>query len=175
VRGLWSYAADVDTPDQAICSRQQEPGMTMVELVHCEFVVDVPLQAAWDRLTRVEEWPSWAKHIKHVHLRPAGPLTETSEGSFRLRGGARSTFRMEAYDPPECWQWAGRFLSVRVHYDHRFEPIDEGHTRLTWTVDTEGPGASTLGRLFGAIYNRSLDRAIPNLQAEVRSMPGTDA
>lgn len=137
-------------------------------------MVDVPLQAAWERLTRVEEWPSWAKHIKGVQLRPTGLLTGTSEGSFRLAGGVRSTFRMEAYDPPQRWQWVGRFLTVRVHYDHRFEPIDEGHTRLTWTVDVEGPGTRPLGQVFGAIYNRNLDRAIPNLQAEMRSTPGTD-
>jgi hypothetical protein len=147
----------------------------MRELVRREFVVDLPPQAAWERLTQVEEWPSWAKHIKSVRLRPPGPLTETSEGSFRLAGGARSTFRMEVYDPPTRWQWVGRFLTVRVHYDHRFEPVEEGHTRLTWTVDAEGPGAGTLGRLFGAIYDRNLDRAIPNLQAEMRSRPGTDA
>jgi Polyketide cyclase / dehydrase and lipid transport len=147
----------------------------MSELVHREFVVDMPLQAAWELLARVEEWPSWAKHIKAVRLRPAGPLTATSEGSFRLAGGASSTFRMEAYEPPKRWQWVGRFLTVRIHYDHRFEPIDEGHTRLTWTVDAEGPGARTVGRVFGALYDRNLDRAIPNLQAEMRSTPGTDA
>jgi hypothetical protein len=147
----------------------------MRELVHREFVVDVPLPVAWQQLTQVEAWPSWAKHIKSVRLHPSGPLTATSAGSFRLAGGARSTFRMEAFEPPRRWQWVGRFLTVRVHYDHRFEAVDEGHTRLIWTVEAEGPGANTLGRFFGAIYNRNLDRAIPNLQAQMASSPGTDA
>jgi uncharacterized membrane protein len=147
----------------------------MIELVRRDFVVDVPLEDAWDRLSLVEDWPSWAKHIKAVRLTPAGRLTEKSEGAFRLAGGARSTFRMEVYDAPKRWQWVGRFLTVQVHYDHRFEPADGEHTRLTWTVEAEGPGATTLGRLFGAIYNRNLDKAIPNLQAEMRSTPGPDA
>ena len=146
----------------------------MIELVRREFVVDVSLADAWDRLSRVEDWPSWAKHIKGVRLRPAGPLTETSQGIFRLAGGARSTFRMETYDAPRRWQWVGRFLSVRIHYDHRFEPVDENHTGLTWTVAAEGPGARTLGRIFGAIYDRNLDKAIPNLQAEMRGEPDAD-
>ena len=34
-------------------------------------------------------------------------------------------------------------------------------------MNGEGPGTSTLGRLFGAIYARNLDKAIANLQAEL--------
>jgi hypothetical protein len=145
--------------------------LNMRELVRREFTVDVPLWEAWDRLAKVESWPAWAKHIKRVTLEPPGPLTQHSAGAFRLVGGARSTFRMEAYEPPVRWQWVGRFLTVDVHYDHRFEVVDEQHTRLVWTVDAEGFGAASLGRAFGAIYARNLDKAIPNLQAEMGSTP----
>ena len=141
----------------------------MIELVARSFVVDVPVQAAWDHLAQVERWTSWAKHIKRVTLEPEGPLQATSAGVFRLAGGARSTFRMEAYEPPRRWQWVGRFLTAKVHYDHRFEPVDSEHTRLIWTVAAEGPASATLGRVFGAIYARNLDKAIPNLQAELRA------
>jgi hypothetical protein len=138
------------------------------ELVRREFTVDAPLDRAWARLADVESWTSWAKHIKRVTLDPPGLLTEHSAGTFRLAGGARSTFRMEAYEPPARWQWVGRFVTVQVHYDHRFEAVDEGHTRLVWTVGAEGPGAGSLGRAFGAIYARNLDKAIPLLQRELR-------
>jgi hypothetical protein len=139
----------------------------VIELVVREFNVDVSVDQAWAHLARVERWPSWAKHIKRVTLEPRGPLTGTSAGAFRLAGGARSTFRMEIYEPPGRWQWVGRFLTIQVHYDHRFESVDSEHTRLIWTVAAEGPGSATLGRLFGAIYARNLDKAIPNFQAEL--------
>jgi carbon monoxide dehydrogenase subunit G len=141
----------------------------MRELVRREFTVDVPVEKAWEHLAAVESWPSWAKHITRVTLDPSGPLTEASAGTFRLKGGVRSTFRMEAYDRPTRWQWVGRFLWIDVHYDHRFEPVDDAHTRLTWTVVADGIGEGSLGRFFGAIYARNLDRAIPNLQAELRA------
>jgi hypothetical protein len=140
----------------------------VIELVRRTFEVDASIQQAWAHLARVESWPSWAKHIKSVTLNPAGMLTAASEGQFRLKGGALATFRVEEFDPPRRWRWVGPFLSVRVHYDHWFADAD-GRTRLTWIVDAEGPGAGTLGRVFGAIYARSLDKAIPNLQAELRS------
>jgi Polyketide cyclase / dehydrase and lipid transport len=138
----------------------------MIELVRRTFDVDVPVSDAWAHLVRVEAWTSWAKHITRVTLTPPGPLTETSEGQFRLKGGARSTFRVEDFDPTRRWRWVGRFLTTRVHYDHLFED-DSGRARLTWIVEAEGPGAGTLGRVFGAIYARNLDRAIRNLQAEL--------
>jgi hypothetical protein len=141
----------------------------VIELVVREFTVDVSVDQAWDQLARVEQWTSWAKHIKRVTLEPKGPLTESSAGAFRLAGGARSTFRMEVYVPLKRWQWVGRFLTIQVHYDHLFESVDSKHTRLIWTVAAEGPGSATLGRLFGAIYARNLDKAIPNLQAELRA------
>ena len=42
----------------------------MSVLIQREFVVDVPLERAWDHLARVEAWASWAKHIKSVTLEP---------------------------------------------------------------------------------------------------------
>lgn len=139
----------------------------MIELVRRTFDVEASIQQAWTHLARVEAWPSWAKHIKSVTLTPPGMLTETSEGQFRLKGGARSTFRVEDFDPPRRWRWVGRFLTARVHYDHLFADASD-RTRLTWIVEAEGLGAGTLGRVFGAVYARNLDKAIPNLQAELR-------
>jgi hypothetical protein len=141
------------------------------ELVRREFTVDVGLHDAWEHLANVESWTSWAKHIKRVTLDPPGPLTDCSSGAFRLAGGARSTFRMEIFEPPTRWQWVGRFLTAKVHYDHRFEVVDERHVRLVWTVVADGLGEGSLGRVFGAIYARNLDRAIPNLQAELHAGP----
>ena len=94
---------------------------------------------------------------------------------FRLAGGARSTFRMEVFDPPTRWQWVGRFLTVHVHYDHRFEAVDPEHTKLIWTVEAQGFGARTLGRIFAAVYDRNLARVILRLQLEMRSTLGTDS
>jgi hypothetical protein len=140
----------------------------MIELVRRTFEVDVPVSVAWAHLARVEMWPSWAKHIRSVTLTPPGTLTATSKGLLRLKGGARSTFRVEEFDAPRRWRWVGRFLTARVHYDHLFADVSN-RTRLTWIVEAEGFGAGTLGRVFGAIYARNLDRAIPNLQAELRA------
>src|SRR6266852_7538661 len=38
----------------------------MITLLRREFTVELPLEKAWQHFARVEQWPSWAKHIKQA-------------------------------------------------------------------------------------------------------------
>ena len=138
----------------------------MTTLIRREFVVDALVEAAWGHLARVADWPSWAGHIKRIDLDPPGEITADSTGVIHLKFGPASAFRMTEFNPRRNWKWVGRFLWLTVHYDHIFEPQGE-RTKLTWIVACEGFGTAILGRLFAIIYNRNLDKAIPNLIAEM--------
>jgi hypothetical protein len=127
----------------------------------------VPLETAWRHLARVEHWPTWASHIKQVQLRPPGQLGPQSTGVIHLTNGVKSAFAMTEFNPHRNWKWVGRFLWLTIHYNHRFEQVSEQETRLIWTVEAEGFGASVFGRLFAKIYNKNLNKAIPALVAEM--------
>lgn len=142
----------------------------MTELIHREFIVETPIKAAWRHLSQVKQWPSWAKHIKRIQFAPEGELTPTSKGILLLTNGIKSEFRMTELNAPRNWKWVGNFLWLTVHYDHRFEALDERRTKLIWIVGAEGFGASIIGKLFAAIYNKNLDRAIPNLTNEMKAL-----
>ncbi len=144
----------------------------MLNLIRREFDVDVPLTTAWRHLAQVEQWPTWARHIKHVELNPKGELTLSTVGSFRLVNGVKSDFKMTEINPFQNWKWIGPFLWLVIQYDHRFERMDGRRTRLTWLVSAEGFGVSVLGKLFAAIYNRNLDKAIPLLISEMNALTG---
>ena len=141
----------------------------MRTLVKRDFTVPASLEEAWNHLARVEQWPSWARHIKSATLQPSPVLSSTSRGLFILAGRVQSSFRMTEWDPPRRWVWVGSFLWLTVEYIHDFEPVDSGHTRMIWIVNAKGFGVSTLGKLFARIYNSNLDRAIPLLIAELES------
>ena len=141
----------------------------MVTLIHREFIVSIPLQRAWDHLARIEQWPSWAPHIRKVELNPPGELGSQSTGAIHLTNGMKPTFRMTEFNPPANWKWVGPFLWATVIYDHRFEVLDAEHTKLIFVVEAKGFGASILGRLFAWIYRRNLERAIPLLIAEMNT------
>jgi hypothetical protein len=64
----------------------------------------------------------------------------------------------------EQWpRWARHLRSVQVITD------ETGRVRITFTVDAAGVGVDTIGPLFARVYARNLDRAIPRLQAVLRS------
>jgi hypothetical protein len=142
----------------------------MMRLVQQEFVVDAPLETAWDHLAHVERWPTWAKHIKRVELKPPGEVGPDSEGKIYLRMAPASTFKVSEFARHERWKWVGPFLWMIVYYDHTFEPVDATHTRMAFVVDGEGFGVGVFGRIFGAVYNANLRRAIPNLVAELKAL-----
>jgi hypothetical protein len=141
--------------------------MPTVRLLERRFRVRAPLEAAWTHLERVERWPSWARHIRRITLDPPGPLTLASRGAIVLTNGIRSTFRMEELSPRANWRWAGPFLWITVHYDHRFQEIGPAESEIAFVLDGQGWGAAAFGRLFAALYARNLDRAIPNLVGEI--------
>ena len=141
----------------------------MVRLLERRFRVKAPLARAWQHLEKVEQWPSWARHIRRIDLSPSGPLSADSAGTLVLTNGIRSTFRMEELNAGANWKWAGPFLWITVHYDHQFGQAGPEETEIGFVLDGEGVGAGLFGRLFAAIYARNLDRAIPNLVREIEN------
>lgn len=131
-----------------------------------------PPDRAWAHLARVEAWPSWARHLRSARLDPPGALGPRSRGVFVLGPGVPTGFAMTDWDPPRRWKWSGRVLWLRVGYDHRFEPLSGGGTRIVLEVEASGVAVGTLGRLFALVYARNLDRALPLLARELEAPPG---
>ena len=142
----------------------------LVRLLERRFRVKATPETVWEHLERVERWPSWARHIRRVDLSPPGPLREDSQGTLHLKAGIRSTFRMEELALRRNWKWAGPFLWLTVHYDHRFERLGSNETEVRFVLDGEGFGVRVFGRIFAKIYARNLDSAIPNLIVELESL-----
>jgi hypothetical protein len=139
-------------------------------LIKREFIVNATVDAAFGHLAQVEQWPSWAKHIRRVALEPSGPVTAATQGTLYLTNGIKTQFHMTSFDPPRSWEWVGKFLWMAIAYDHRFMAVSDSQTQIGFIVKGEGAGLSTAGRLFAAAYNANLNRAIPNLIAEYDSL-----
>jgi hypothetical protein len=138
-------------------------------LLRREFKVELPVEEAWRHLARVEQWPSWAKHIKQVVVQPPGELRPESKGHFLLTNGLKPVFTMTEFNPYRNWKWVGGFLWLTIDYDHRFEELNPTQTELTFELEGKGFGLSLLGRLFAKVYSKSLDRAIPLLVQEMNA------
>jgi hypothetical protein len=138
-------------------------------IVEKSFVVRAPLEVTWKHLAEVEKWPSWAKHIRSVVKSPPGPLGPSTCGTLKLANGAKVTFQMIEFEPPRHWKWVGPFLGSQVFYDHIFAEDKPGETTVRFRADIAGWTAAVLGRLFGSLYKRNLDRAVPLLIEEIET------
>ena len=140
-------------------------------LIQREFVVDVPPERAWDHLARVEAWTSWAKHIKRVAVQPPGELLSSTVAVFHLANGIKAHFAVTEFVPKSHWKWSSKFLGLTVHYDHRFESINDGRTKVQFIIEARdvGFGKFVIGKLYASIYSKNLDKAIPNLVAEINA------
>ncbi len=67
-------------------------------------------------------------------------------------------FRMMEFNPCRNWKWAGPFLWLTIHYDHRFESLSSHQTKLRFVLAAYGFGVGFLARLFAKIYRRNLKR-----------------
>src|SRR5258707_15053972 len=141
----------------------------MITLLRREFTVELPLETAWQHLARVQQWPSWAKHIKQIELQPAGELGLESTGRLHLTNGLKPAWRVTEFNPYRNWKWIGGFLWLTIYYDHRFEELNPTQTKITFALEASGFGKSVLGRLFAKIYSKTLDRAIALLVQEMKA------
>lgn len=141
----------------------------MITLIDREFIVNASREQAWRYLARLDQWPEWARHIKRIEMHPQGELGPHSSGVIHLANGMKSTFHMTEFNPYDNWKWAGPFLWLTIHYDHRFEAVTRDQTKMRFILEGKGLGVGSLGRLFAKLYRQNLEKAIPLLVQRIEN------
>ena len=141
----------------------------MKRLLERTFPVEAAAERAWAELVAAEQWPKWAHHLRSVQVTPPGPVGPASSATLKLANHTRATVRVTEFEEERRFRWEGSFLWMDLGYDHVVTTDDTGRVTITFTVEGAGVGVNTIGPLFAGIYVRQLDRAIPRLQALLRS------
>jgi Polyketide cyclase / dehydrase and lipid transport len=138
-------------------------------LVQRTFAVEAAAERAWAELVAAEQWPRWAPHLVSVQVAPPGPVGPGSSATLKLKNRTKARVRVTEFQDGRRFRWEGLFLWMRLGYDHLVTTDGTGRVSITFTVEAAGVGVNTIGPLFASIYARHLDRAIPRLQALLRS------
>lgn len=141
----------------------------MREVVREQVVVERSAPEAWKHLAQLEQWPSWAGHIKRMDPTPPGELTAETKVTLQMRAGPRNTMVVTDFDPPRSWAWEGRSMGVTTRFEHRFEELEGGPTRIWFLAWVSGPLAGPGGWIFGRMMKRALGIALPKLKAEIEA------
>lgn len=139
----------------------------MREVLREEITVDRPDTVAWDHMAQLEQWPTWGHHIRRMTPSPPGPLSDSTSVLLHMRNGARTTMVVTEFEPPRRWVWEGRSFMTVTRFEHRFEPVGEGRTRILFLAWMGGPMARPVGWMFGRMMRRYLARGLPKLKAEI--------
>ncbi|HWL66435.1 MAG TPA: SRPBCC family protein, partial [Actinomycetota bacterium] len=97
----------------------------MSEVLREEVTVDRSQSVAWAHLAHLEQWPTWATHIKRMEPHPPGELTASTQVVVRMRAGPRNKMTVTEYDPPHRWVWEGKAFGITTRFEHEFEALDE--------------------------------------------------
>ena len=148
-------------------------GVGVRTMLQRAFVVNAPLPVVWDHLSQVEAWPSWAGHIRRVHMDPAGRAHRALPRSLPLAGQDSLDLRRDGLRPT-VELGLGRTVPVA---DRPLRSSLRGARRAAdpTCLDSGGPGAWCGGpraAVRGWVRARYLDRAIPNLQRELDKAGG---
>ncbi len=67
----------------------------------------------------------------------------------------------------------GPFLGSQIFYDHIFSANERGQTTVRFAVDVAGLAGPLIRGIFGRIYRKNLDRAVPLLIQQIETAAGT--
>jgi len=144
----------------------------MREVLREQVTVDRPDTVAWNHLAELERWPTWAGHIRSMDPSPPGTLTGSTTIVLHMRIGAKTTMKVTEFEPPRRWVWEGRSFGTLIRFEHRFEPLGDGRTRIWFLAWMSGPFARPGGWWFGRMMRRYLSVGFPKLKAEIEESTG---
>ena len=136
-------------------------------LIKREFVLRLSLNDAWELLSKIEKWRTWAPHVKSVEMDPVGDIKVNSTCTIMFNSGLKMSYKITEVNAQKNWKWEASILWYDIFCDHKFMYMDKEHTKISWLVDCEGFGSAIFGFLFSYFHSRKLNVAIPNLIAEV--------
>jgi hypothetical protein len=139
------------------------------EVVREEVVVDRPAWDVWGHLAKLEQWPSWAAHIRRMDPTPPGELAAETRVVLHMRAGPRASMTVTEFDAPRRWVWEGRSLGVTTRFEHRLDEVAESRTRVWFLAWMSGPLSLPAGWAFGTMMHRYLLRALPKLKDEIEA------
>src|SRR6188472_3056911 len=122
--------------------------------------IDAPHRRVWDVLTDIEAWPQRIETVDTVELLTPAPVTEGSRVRLRQPKLPEGTWDITVWDAPSYFEWTQKSAGMHMVAGHRVEPLGDGRTRLTLTLDMGGL------LLPVAWFYRGLTNRYTNLEAE---------
>ena len=116
--------------------------------------IDAGQQHLWEVLTDVEAWPRRIETVDVAELLTPAPLGVGSQLRLKQPKLPDGTWEVTVWDAPSYFEFRQKSLGATTVAGHRVEPLEDGRSRLTLTLDLRGLVAAVIGRFYRDLTKR---------------------
>jgi hypothetical protein len=116
--------------------------------------VEADHRRVWDVLSDLEAWPRRIETVDIVELLTPTPIARGSQVRLKQPKLPVGTWDITAWEPPSYFEWRQKSGGITSVAGHRVEPLEEGHSRLTLTLDMRGLLVPVIGLFYRNLTNR---------------------
>ncbi|HSK94945.1 MAG TPA: SRPBCC family protein [Candidatus Angelobacter sp.] len=123
--------------------------------------IDAPAQRVWEVLSDLEAWPRRIETVESVELLTPAPITTGSRVRLKQPKLPEGTWDVTEWKAPTFFAWTQKTSGTTSVAGHRVQPLDEGRSRLTLTLEMRGFLIPIV-----ALFYRDLTNRYMTLEAE---------
>jgi len=135
--------------------------------VHIEQSVDIAAspERVWETTVDIPRWPEWNPTVDAVEVLTPKPMGLGWTARLKQPGNQPGTWTVTRFEAPRVYEWDTRPLGMHVTALHVLEPSATG-TRVTLSIDVEGPTAFLLGWIVARVSRKFLPMETAALKQE---------
>jgi uncharacterized membrane protein len=115
--------------------------------------IEAAPQRVWDVLSDLEAWPQRIETVDVVELLTPLPLATGSQVRLKQPKLPEGTWDITVWDAPSYFEWRQKSGGMTSVAGHRVEPLGEGRSRLTLTLDMRGPLVPVVALFYRGLTN----------------------
>jgi len=116
--------------------------------------IDAPPQRVWEVLSDLEAWPHRIETVDVVELVTPTPLSKGSQVRLKQPKLPEGTWDITVWDAPSYFEWRQKSGGMTSVAGHRVDPLEDGRSRLTLTLDMRGPLVPIVALFYKGLTNR---------------------
>ena len=116
--------------------------------------IDARQQRVWDVLSDLEAWPQRVETVDAVEMLTPAPVGEGSRVRLKQPKLGEGIWEVTVWDAPSYFEFRQQSGGVTNVAGHRVEPLEEGRSRLTLTLEMRGLLVPVVALFWKDLTNR---------------------
>jgi hypothetical protein len=127
--------------------------------------------AVWRLYSDLALWPQWDGSVESATL--TGPFVVGSEGTLVIKEQGPFPLRLTEVTPLRSFSDETPMpdMGIVLSFSHLLEPLPNGGTRITHSLQITGPAAATVGPELGPMVVGDMPEAMDSLAALAAQAP----